>query len=870
MPVTNSIANESRDTTFVVVTPSAGPFALDFPVYAATLTELKDDLIVTDDGVETTAFTVAATFLSGVAIDPSITFDAAVTGTIIIKSKRAPRSAWSFTTGTPTTKEQWNSIFNAVIASARDNWDKTQTFDALIASLLLGSPDALVVESVAALRALTSSYAGTVVFVASWHDGLNRGGGVFRRDGTTGGTDDSGTLIVDASGRNWFRQVDGVDVCSTWFGAKADGTDDAPALALAVAYLKSKATTGSKLRLDLEGLLHTVSSIILVTGDAGSTRACNIWIVNGGLEASGTFPIGSPIGEIAAYGWACGFEKLFVDCNFRACGLLSRGGNAGAYHSQIKDCIVQRQVNTGYGIQVGSFQLTVSSPAGTWARGDTVSQAATGASGILIERIGNQVLMETHNGIAFNASAVSTTSGGTATGVSWEANASSQSSIVGCRVFGLLSTDTGYSTLATALPDGIRLTDTDVKYEGLIVTRSEPTIDMEGWQCIGSMNHTFPVPATADTDPTTWRTNYNVKRGGHVFATKYLDNAAIKFNSGRAAASVVLGLLASKYATGISANTSPIRLASEKVNDRIADDCLFISGTYGGNASGDFTSLLTYEEVLTVSGKAGTWTIGTSLTGGTSGAVGILIAVNGNVITYQIDNGTQFTAAELITCGSGGTGTVASLDKTWAEKANVLEMGRRAMVYRHQWTFGRIDNGSFNALFMTLGASSRIQFSDAGTTFTGAAKPSWGAEGNSPKGWYNNSEKIELRNAGVLATGTLKATGGIGYETGAGGAVTQLTNKSTTVVLNKVCGDITMHGAALAAGAIVSFTLTNSEIAATDKLGPEHISGGTLAAYTVTATPAAGSALITVRNNTAGSLSEAIVIRFGILKVVLA
>ena len=39
------------------------------------------------------------------------------------------------------------------------------------------------------------------------------------------------------------------------------------------------------------------------------------------------------------------------------------------------------------------------------------------------------------------------------------------------------------------------------------------------------------------------------------------------------------------------------------------------------------------------------------------------------------------------------------------------------------------------------------------------------------------------------------ATTGIGYATGAGGGVTQSTNKATTVVLNKMCGQITMNAA---------------------------------------------------------------------------
>jgi hypothetical protein len=109
-----------------------------------------------------------------------------------------------------------------------------------------------------------------------------------------------------------------------------------------------------------------------------------------------------------------------------------------------------------------------------------------------------------------------------------------------------------------------------------------------------------------------------------------------------------------------------------------------------------------------------------------------------------------------------------------------------------------------------------------------------------------------------------------GYITGEGGTVTQATSKATAVTLNKKCGQITMHNASLAAATTVTFTLTNSTIAATDLLVLNHVSGGTAGAYLLNAQAAAGSASINVRNVTAGSLSEAIVIGFAVIKAVTA
>ena len=109
-----------------------------------------------------------------------------------------------------------------------------------------------------------------------------------------------------------------------------------------------------------------------------------------------------------------------------------------------------------------------------------------------------------------------------------------------------------------------------------------------------------------------------------------------------------------------------------------------------------------------------------------------------------------------------------------------------------------------------------------------------------------------------------------GYVTGDGGAVTQSTSKSTGVTLSKKCGQITLNGAALAADTTVSFTLTNTTVATTDIIVLNHVSGGTAGSYLLNAQAAAGSASINVRNITSGSLSEAIVIGFAVVKAVIA
>ena len=80
-----------------------------------------------------------------------------------------------------------------------------------------------------------------------------------------------------------------------------------------------------------------------------------------------------------------------------------------------------------------------------------------------------------------------------------------------------------------------------------------------------------------------------------------------------------------------------------------------------------------------------------------------------------------------------------------------------------------------------------------------------------------------------------------------GGTVTQASDKSTGVTLNTESGQITMNNAALAAAAEVTFTVTNSKIAATDVVVACHGSAGTAGSYLVNAnTIASGSFGVTV------------------------
>jgi len=119
-------------------------------------------------------------------------------------------------------------------------------------------------------------------------------------------------------------------------------------------------------------------------------------------------------------------------------------------------------------------------------------------------------------------------------------------------------------------------------------------------------------------------------------------------------------------------------------------------------------------------------------------------------------------------------------------------------------------------------------------------------------------------NGGILSS---NATKGIGYAAGAGGAVVQSTSKSTGVTLNKISGKITMSNAALAAGAEVAFVVTNSTVAATDTVIVNIQSVGTAGSYLVgVAAVGAGSFTVVLSNMSTGSLSQAVVLNFVVIK----
>ena len=137
---------------------------------------------------------------------------------------------------------------------------------------------------------------------------------------------------------------------------------------------------------------------------------------------------------------------------------------------------------------------------------------------------------------------------------------------------------------------------------------------------------------------------------------------------------------------------------------------------------------------------------------------------------------------------------------------------------------------------------------------------------------------VSMAGSSVAVTGGITSSGptgtGIGYATGAGGAVTQITSRTTGVTLSKLSGKITTDTTSLASEAAAEFTVTNTTVALGDVV-VVAIQSGTNGGNTdvFVSTVAAGSFKIKVaNNNAAGGTAEtgAIIINFAVIKAVAA
>lgn len=188
-------------------------------------------------------------------------------------------------------------------------------------------------------------------------------------------------------------------------------------------------------------------------------------------------------------------------------------------------------------------------------------------------------------------------------------------------------------------------------------------------------------------------------------------------------------------------------------------------------------------------------------------------------------------------------------------------------------------NGTTNPAFVVDASASSAA---TGVKVTAAAAAS-GVSVAAVSSGTNEGLKIDAKGSGTLAlqgTGTggislgtavtgassiksSSASGGIGYTTGAGCAVTQGSSRTTTVVCTGTTGAITLVSAAGSATP-ATFTVTNTSVAATDTIIVNQKSGTDL--YETFVTNVGGGSFKITFFTTGGTTTEQPVFNFAVIK----
>ncbi|MBX3605375.1 MAG: hypothetical protein KF788_08890 [Piscinibacter sp.] len=215
-----------------------------------------------------------------------------------------------------------------------------------------------------------------------------------------------------------------------------------------------------------------------------------------------------------------------------------------------------------------------------------------------------------------------------------------------------------------------------------------------------------------------------------------------------------------------------------------------------------------------------------------------------------------------LTINSSGNLGHRTTPSPWASSLPAFDVGSLSGLASDSSFVYLVGNGYYdgtNWRAKSTAASSQIALGSGTVQFYRAASVAAGAA------------QTVVESARIDASGNLLVTGGgtLGYGTGSGGTVTQATSKSTAVTLNKPTGQVTLNAAALAAGATVGFQLNSTAISAGDIVLVQTVSGMSNAQnYTVNVgNSISGAASIYLTNRSGGSLSEAIVLSFSVVKV---
>jgi len=171
-----------------------------------------------------------------------------------------------------------------------------------------------------------------------------------------------------------------------------------------------------------------------------------------------------------------------------------------------------------------------------------------------------------------------------------------------------------------------------------------------------------------------------------------------------------------------------------------------------------------------------------------------------------------------------------------------------------------------------------LKVSKAGDTMTGLLTLSGAPVSNldaATKLYTDTQDALRVSKSGDTMSGSLTVQGNVsltsptstlGYGIGTGGVVTQLTDKSTTVTLNRPSGQIVTANELISVSAVKTFTLVNSTISSTDVLILNHAAGNNFGIYVLNARCQNGSAQISILNEDTSSQADVLTISFVVIK----
>lgn len=273
-------------------------------------------------------------------------------------------------------------------------------------------------------------------------------------------------------------------------------------------------------------------------------------------------------------------------------------------------------------------------------------------------------------------------------------------------------------------------------------------------------------------------------------------------------------------------NAGTTVIATADINAGTIDGTTQASGTINGPiaAGGTWTA-------------AATWTLPAFTLGGN-------IALNSKSFTGTCANGGTFTTIDI----NGGT-----IDGTTQASGTI----NGPIAAGGTWTAA----ATWTLPAFTLGGTLTLN----GQSFSGTCANGGTFTTIDINGGTIDGTTIGATTPSSIVGTTVRANTSLGYSTGAGGAITQGTSRTTGVTLDKACGAITLFSAA-GSTTPTSFTVTCSVVAATDVVVLSQKSGTDKYVLLVTAV-GAGSFQITFYT-TGGTTTEQPVFNFAIVKAV--